>query len=100
MGTLGRAGDSSSWLQMTITEKNIIHSLEQLSSSIQGYALSVMELIGDTVIFNQPERNDPPSFRLEPQFLGLVTEINQPKTKLQRNRNDQPSEMPKLRLRC
>jgi len=29
---------------------------------------------------------------------GLVTEINQSKTKLQRNRNDQLSEMPKLRL--
>ena len=32
---------------------------------------------------------------------GLVTEINQPTTKLQRNLNDQPTEIPKLRLvRC
>ena len=30
--------------------------------------------------------------------LGLVTEIFQPTTKLRRNRNHQPSEMPKLRL--
>jgi hypothetical protein len=63
--------DSVSWLQIDSTQRETLHTLASIPSEIQGYALSAMELIGDTVIFAQPELSTPPQIR-----IGKYNETN------------------------
>ena len=67
--------DSLSWMQMDMTQKNAIQTIANTSSSVQGYAIAVLELIGDTLILNEPELNDPPSAKLA---LASGTSVRKP----------------------
>jgi len=63
--------DNISWLDIDSSAVQILETISRTPSSIQGYALSAMELIGDTFIFSQPELSTPPQIR-----IGKYNETN------------------------
>jgi hypothetical protein len=64
-------------LQLDSTQKVLLKQMATVPSSVQGYALAVLELIGDTIIYHAPEINDSPAPRLGKFDKTEVSEAEQ-----------------------